>query len=74
VVLNSKTKKDLRNHIALGVLQIIFGDIIAGILMLIKNATCRKVGFVSLTIILLFYILIAVLFALSEFRCMEFSV
>jgi hypothetical protein len=69
--LNSKAKNDLKNHIALGVLQIIFGDIVAGILMLIKNKTCRKVGFVFsiLTCIglvlfgLLFIILGATVFA-----------
>jgi hypothetical protein len=45
VVLNSKAKNDLKDHIALGVLQIIFGGVPAGILILIKNKTCRKVGF-----------------------------
>jgi hypothetical protein len=45
VVLNSKAKNDLKDHIALGVLQIIFGGVPAGILILIKNKTCRKVSF-----------------------------
>jgi hypothetical protein len=45
VVLNSKAKNDLKNHTALGVLQIIFASVPAGILILIKNKTCRKVAF-----------------------------
>jgi hypothetical protein len=62
VVLNSKAKNDLKNHIALGVLQIIFGDIVAGILMLIKNKTCRKVGFILSILTCILLVLMGVVF------------
>lgn len=44
-VLNGKARHDLNDHVALGVLQIIFGSLPAGILVIIKNKTCRKVSF-----------------------------
>jgi hypothetical protein len=66
VVLNGKARKDIKGHTALGVLQILFGDLIAGILIIIRNKTTRTVGFVFSIITCVIFLMAAIpLIALS---------
>jgi FtsH-binding integral membrane protein len=62
VVLNSKARKDLKGHTALGVLQIIFGNLISGILIIIRNKSTRTAGFVISIVTCVILFLVAILF------------
>jgi hypothetical protein len=41
-ILNGYARKDERSHVALGVLQLLFGDLISGILMLCSGGGCEN--------------------------------
>ena len=42
MILNGKARKDEYSHIALGVLQLIFGGLISGILMLVSGGKAKR--------------------------------
>jgi hypothetical protein len=61
VIFNKKACKDATSHIALGVLQIIFGDVVSGIMVLIPNKTTHKVGFVLSIITMVLFLLLGIM-------------
>ncbi|MDR0674885.1 MAG: DUF308 domain-containing protein [Mycoplasmataceae bacterium] len=61
-ILDGKARKDQQSHIALGVLQILFGSLISGILVLIRNKTTRTVGYVFSIINCIGFVIIAIVF------------